>query len=342
MCVALLTCVMQRLLSRHIGLVKLLAACGVVAFAGSALTTAVASRILLDVPAVETPDSQPATLAAAREPGSDGATPSLAGVPSSKRSHKQASAETIVSANLFCPTCQPVDEQAAPLLADASAPAAGERRSQLPLQLLATMESDDPQWSMATIRDTETNSLGPFSPTEQIRPGVTVLAVERGRVVLLNQGQREYIALGAEPPPPAAAKPEPAKPKSKRTSRGKSVAIDGADQAIDCSSENSCTVDRAFIEKVVANPRQLMSQARMAPVTRDGEAAGFRVSGVRKGSLATMLGLKNGDIVSEINGQKLRGMDEAFAMYQKLRRASHLSVVVERGGAVITKEISIK
>jgi general secretion pathway protein C len=90
------------------------------------------------------------------------------------------------------------------------------------------------------------------------------------------------------------------------------------------------------------NPQQLMTQARMYPVTKDGETAGFRVSGVRNGSLATMIGLKNGDVVSEINGSKLGTIDDALAMYQKLRRASHLSVTVERGGAVITKEISIK
>ena len=80
----------------------------------------------------------------------------------------------------------------------------------------------------------------------------------------------------------------------------------------------------------------------MYPVTRDGQPGGFRVARVKKGSLATMIGLKNGDVISEINGSKLGSIDEALGLYQKLRRASHLSVIVERGGAVITKEISIK
>ena len=120
------------------------------------------------------------------------------------------------------------------------------------------------------------------------------------------------------------------------------IAIAGAEDAIACTDEHTCTVERAFVDKLLATPQQLMTQARMAPVVKDGETAGFRVSGIKKGSLATLLGLENGDVVSEINGQRLGNIDDAIAMYQKLRRASHLSVTVERGGALIHKEISIK
>ncbi|KIG14870.1 General secretion pathway protein C [Enhygromyxa salina] len=252
---------------------------------------------------------------------------------------KQTSAETIVDHNMFCPTCVPIEEQ--PLLAAADAQFTGEAASPLRLQLLATMESDDPTWSMATIRDLDSNSLGPYTANDQVRPGVTILAVERGRVVLLNQGRREFISLGDEPPPPAPIKPAAPAPTAKPNGRS-SVALDGAEQAIDCANENSCTVDRKFVDQLMKNPQQLMTQARMYPVTQDGETHGFRVSGVRKGSLATMIGLENGDVVSEINGSKLGTIDDALAMYQKLRRANHLSVTVQRGGAVITKEISIK
>jgi general secretion pathway protein C len=342
---------MNRLLSRHFGLVKFAGIGLVVFFAGSALTTHFTSKLLLDVSGVaqaasETDEEVPEedddeaetdVKASAAQRANDRALASMAG----KGTRKQQSADAIVGANMFCPSCIPVDEQAV-VLASAGEMQVGEVQSQLPLKLVATMESDDPTWSMATIQDIETHSLGPYSANEAVRPGVTILAVERGRVVLLNQGRREFISLGAEPPKPSPSA-KPSTPATRpRTKPGKSVAIDGADQAIDCANENSCTVDRAFVEKLMSDPRQLMSQARMFPVTKDGETAGFRVSGIKSGSLATMLGLENGDVVSEINGAKLGTIDDALAMYQKLRRASHLSVTVERGGAVINKEISIK
>jgi general secretion pathway protein C len=342
----------MRLSPRHAELIKFLALGTVVYFGGSALTTHIVSKLLHDVSsevavdealadADEAEDDEVAAPGSASQPSKPNASKPapLAG----KASYKQASASTIVDHNVFCPSCTSTDQAEAPLLADAGGegPAtSGEVRSSLPLQLLATMESDDPLWSMATIRDLDGDALAPYVANEQIRPGVTLLAVERGRVVLLNQGRREFIELGAAPPPPPPATSKPAaKPKEEAPSK---IAIAGAEDAIACTDEHTCTVERAFVDKLLATPQQLMTQARMAPVVKDGETAGFRVSGIKKGSLATLLGLENGDVVSEINGQRLGNIDDAIAMYQKLRRASHLSVTVERGGALIHKEISIK
>ena len=332
---------------RHTELIKFLAVGTVVFFAGSALTTHFVSKLLIDLDTIGTRDAaepDEETLADAETPESAANPakpkpnqPKMAG----KGTYKQASADAVVASNPFCPSCTPIAESAEALLADASGlpMATGDVRSSLPLQLLATMESDDPLWSMATIRDMDNNSLAPYTANEQIRPGVTVLAVERGRVVLLNQGRREFVDVGVEP-----AKAAPVKPTAKpdEPAAANKIAIEGADQAIDCTDENNCTVDRAFVEQLLAKPQQLMTQARMAPVSKDGETAGFRVAGIKTGSLAKLIGLENGDVVSEINGQRLGNIDDAMAMYTKLRRANHLSVTVERGGALIRKEIAIK
>jgi general secretion pathway protein C len=344
--VALLAAAMHKFVSRHFGLIRFLAIGVIVSLAGSALSTHIASKLLVDVELIgasesETPEQEPGELDEEdvderQAVANERALESMA----DKGTYKQRSSDEITAHNIFCPTCVPVEAE--PVLASAiGSQTTGEQQSSLQLQLLATMESDDPAWSMATIRDLDNNMLGPYTANEQLRPGVTILAVERGRVIILNQGRREFIALGVTPPPAPVVKPTPAKPKSE-SKPGSSVAIEGAEQAINCSSEHACTDDRKIVEQLMQSPQQLMTQARMFPVTKDGETAGFRVSGVRKGSLATMLGLENGDVVSEVNGNKLASIDDALAMVQKLRRANHLSVTVERGGAVITKEISIK
>lgn len=339
---------MHRFVTRHFGLVRFLAIGVIVSLAGSALSTHIASKLLVDVALIGSESATESTLEQDQEDLDEEEIDERQAVANAralasmadKGTYKQRSSDEIVGANIFCPTCVPADAE--PVLANAIGPqASGDLLSSLPLQLLATMESDDPAWSMATIRDLESNMLGPYTANEQLRPGVTILAVERGRVIILNQGRREYIALGVTPAPPAPVKPVPTRSKSE-SKPASTIAIEGAEQAINCSTENACTVDRKFVEQLMQSPQKLMTQARMAPVTKDGETAGFRVSGVRKGSLATLLGLKNGDVVSEINGSKLGTIDDALAMYQKLRRANHLSVTVERGGAVITKEISIK
>jgi general secretion pathway protein C len=255
---------------------------------------------------------------------------------SSGGGNKDNLAEAVVKQNFFCPSCAPVDESQQP----ANTPLRpGEIKSSLPLQLLATMESNDPLYSLATIRDTENETLGPYGIKDEVRPGVSVHEVGRGRVVLRNGAQLEYIELGEEPPPKASS--ARAKPKETKSASKNKHAIDGAEDAIDCKGEN-CTVDREFVEQILNNPGMLAKQARVVPAIKDGETRGFKFYGIRPGSLPKLLGLKNGDLLTSVNGNELKSLDQAMGLYTKLRRASHLSVTLERKGKTIQKEVDIK
>jgi type II secretion system protein C len=268
------------------------------------------------------------------------------------KSRKEAVANLLVAANIFCPACAPatVPGQEAAVSGTASmgmgaAPVpVGSVPSKLPLMLLATMESDDPEYSMATILHTDSNVLAPYVMNDTIRAGVVVTQVTRGRVVLRNGAQLEYIDIGVAPPPTTAtAAPVPAAvplPEGDENSRE----IEGAAEAISCSDSesNSCTVDRAFVEKLLANPAQLAKQARIVPAVRDGETKGYKFYGIRPGSLPKLLGIKNGDLLTSVNGHQLESLDQAMDLYNKLRRASHLSVTIERKGQLVQKEIDIK
>jgi general secretion pathway protein C len=212
----------------------------------------------------------------------------------------------------------------------------GEIKSRLPLMLLATMESDDPDYSMATILNTQTQTLAAFAVHDEMQAGVTLTRVERGRVVFMHGQQAEYIEIGGTPPP------VPAQPKVAAGVKPTPSTQPGAETAINCSDENNCTVDRAFVEKLLANPASLTKEARVVPAIRNGETKGFKFYGIRPGSLPKMLGVKNGDMVTMVNGIELKGLDQAMGLYSKLRNASHLSVTIERKGKPVQKEIDIK
>ena len=267
---------------------------------------------------------------------------SLTGTGDTTKSRKEAVANMLVTGNIFCPTCAPPVEEASPEATLNGGPLRpGEVKSKLPLMLLATMESDDPNYSMATILHTDTNTLGPYSPNEMVRAGVVVSRVETGRVVFRNGAQMEYIELGAPPPPvTATASPVvPAPTPPKKNSR----AIEGAAEAISCDADfASCTVDKAFVEKLLTNPAQLTKQARIVPAVRDGQTKGYKFYGIRPGSLPKLLGMKNGDLLTSVNGHQIESLDQAMDLYNKLRRASHLSVTLERKGQAVQKEIDIK
>lgn len=250
--------------------------------------------------------------------------------------------DSLIAYNVFCPQCVPVDAEGEGEDDDEDAPVRpGEIKSNLPLALLATMESSDERYSLATIHDTENHTISPYGVEDEVRPGVTLQSVQRGRVVLLNRKQLEYIEMGDATPPPRVPPPvkEEMQPELSRAKNSRE--IEGAEDAINCSGEN-CVVDREFVEKILSNPAMLAKQARVVPAVKDGESRGFKFYGIRSGSLPKLLGLKNGDLLTSVNGNELKSMDQALGLYTKLRRASNLSVVIERKGKSIQKEIEIK
>ncbi|HVI00062.1 MAG TPA: type II secretion system protein GspC [Enhygromyxa sp.] len=341
---------MEALLKKYFWLIKLIGVAVVVIFAASAGVNLFVSKALL-APAGERVAESDEPLEEEEEDEEDvrqkqaEMLEKLSGTAPVGKSDVERAADIVLAGSIFCPTCapEPAPEAVAGTAGTASAVRPGEIKSKLPLMLLATMESDDPLYSMATILQTDTNVLAPYSPNDMIRAGVVVQRVERGRVVFRNGAQMEYIELGGVPPPVTAAA-APVAPLEEENPREKSDReIEGAAEAISCDAEfTSCTVDKAFVEKLLSNPAQLTRQARIVPAVRDGETKGYKFYGIRPGSLPKLLGMKNGDLLTSVNGHQLESLDQAMDLYTKLRRASHLSVTIERQGEVVQKEIDIK
>lgn len=282
--------------------------------------------------------------------------------PSSSSSSRSSGDRTkmvaaILSRNLFCPTCTKVEVEPGSPAAGAidpvtgkpedisGGPQPGEIASTLPLRLVATMESSDPTFSWATLRDEETGGAGPYWPGDRIFPSAVLVSVERRMIHVRHGSQLEYIELGVEPPK-GAVKPvvDKAAKKPEDEPKPSGNAIAGAEDAIKCDSgnENSCTIDRAWLEGVLSNPASLAKQARMMPSVKDGETRGFKFYGIRPGSLPKLLNIKNGDLITAVNGIELKSMDGAMSLYAKLRRASNLQITIERKGETINKELTIQ
>ena len=216
----------------------------------------------------------------------------------------------------------------------------GEPESELPLSLLATMQAEPRELSMATIAHDEGGGIGLFGVGEQIVPGVHLQQVGSGVVHLRNDGVVEYLVLEERHQPPAPAKKKKKKPKKK--AKKNPHELPGARDAVKCDGNKACTLDRAFVNKLIANPAQLAKQARLRPLRKDGEMQGYKVYGVRKGSLPHLLKLKNGDLLKSIDGRDLDSMDAAMSLYQQFRNASHLRITIERRGKPLEMHYDIR
>lgn len=154
--------------------------------------------------------------------------------------------------------------------------------------------------------------------------------IEWDHVVLTVDGREEILKL-AEPATGAA--PAPA------TTTASATDLGGGIRAI---SETSYQIDRAEVDKAMENLNQLFTQIRAVPHFQDGKAAGFRLFAIRRDSIFEKLGLKNGDIVSRINGNELTDPARAMSLMQELRGEGNVNVEVNRNRSPVSLAYEIR
>lgn len=344
---------MEALFKKYFWVVKTLGVAIATGLAASAIVTQLGTTFLLDEPgkaAIPRPDD------AAEDPDAKpGARPSKSrfpsnpfGAPDPRAGEKQRAADKVLARNIFCPTCVPALPEGTEIGPDGRPVAAGNRAiqpgeipTQLNLRLVATMVAEPVEYSLATVYDADVHYNGLFKIGDEIREGVTVEGIDMSLLHLKNGAQLEYLEIGTVPK--AAPKPTaPTAPKDDKEKPTNPREIPGAADAINCPNENLCIVDRKFVDQILQNPAQLAKQARVVPSQKDGKTQGYKLYGIRRGTLPKLLGLKNGDMITAINGQELTSIDKAMALYTKMRRASRLEVNIVRKGKATTKEIQIQ
>ena len=205
--------------------------------------------------------------------------------------------------------------------------------SELRYVLIATMVAEPELFSSALIAkdDRESRSQG-YGVGDTLEGGEGKIVRIEAKKVWIDRGtgELEYIEMGAkgEAKPRPASEPEPA---------GES------DGGITKEGDNKFIVERKLLEDAMANIDSLASKVRVVPHRgADGEVDGYRLSAIRRGSIFDKLGIKNGDIVHQVNGMGLTSPDQALSAFQSLQSESNFTFEVSRRNKRQTFEYEVR
>ncbi|MCP3141355.1 type II secretion system protein GspC [Pyxidicoccus xibeiensis] len=206
-------------------------------------------------------------------------------------------------------------------------------KSGLRVKLLGTLVAGNAEWSFASIQDMVTQRSQTYMVGNALQ-GATVEEIERERVIIVNNGRREFIdgqpGDGAFTPPPAVAQANTAPPPPGNTSGIRAV------------TDNEYEVPRAEIDKTLNNLNDVAMQARIVPAFKDGQAVGFKLFSIRPDSIYSKIGVQNGDVIRRINGFDLNSPEKALEVYSKMKDASRIEIEIERNGAPIRKSYNVR
>jgi len=117
--------------------------------------------------------------------------------------------------------------------------------------------------------------------------------------------------------------------------------IDAVDDPEQACTVDACKVDRDAVRKLRDNPATLARQARIVPSLEDGVAKGFKIYGIRSASLPKLFGLKNGDLLTAINGSSIITLDDAMAAYTAHREDEKFVINIVRKARPLTLKVEL-
>ena len=194
--------------------------------------------------------------------------------------------------------------------------------TQLRLELRGTIAATDENRALAIIAERGGNERVYFIG-DAIPGGATLHAVYLDRVLLRRAGRLEALRL-----PRSDESPAPRRTAAPPPSRTPVVA----------------PRPTASIQEVVnQNPAALTEIIRPQPVFKDGRQQGYRVYPGRQRQQFAQLGLRPGDLVTQINGMALDDPARGMEIFRGLAEATSVTLTIDRNGQVemVTLDTSV-
>ncbi len=225
--------------------------------------------------------------------------------------------------------------------------------SELPIDLMGTIVADQDALSMATLRIEGENKLawigsefleGKAKVTEINPRHIVVKESESHRVIKLWSAKaaqpigRNRLSNKSKPPRSASNSSRRPSSSSGTTSRLKPKKPKGRFQGVKKTGAYSYEIERPELNKYIDNLGGLGSQARVIPNHVGGRTHGYKLVGVRPNSLFRTIGIRSGDVIMSVNGQKIDSAAKALGLFDKLKTEPQVGVKIERRGQ--EKELS--
>lgn len=181
----------------------------------------------------------------------------------------------------------------------------------LRLTLRGTIAANEDRLAMAIIAD-DRGEEQVYVVGQTVSGGRSLHSVLPDRAILNNNGKLEALRLPRESEGDAGSRA------SRRTAVQRPVSPSRANE-----------IQQALTQ----NPAKLTDLIRPQPVFSDGKQIGYRVYPGRRRQQFLALGLKPGDLVTDINGTPLTDPARGAEVFRSMSDTNQVTVTVERNGA---------
>lgn len=223
--------------------------------------------------------------------------------------------------------------------------------SELPIDLVGTLVHHDAETSMATLTIDGKNELA-WVGTSLLDGQAEVVAIAARHIIVKEATVLKVVKLWSDKAPEQApgramnprggvAPPVRPRPTPTPTTNSGEAKPDYA-QGVKKTGPYDYELDKGMLDQQLQDLSALGTQARVVPNYRNGKYEGFKLVGVRPGSLYRSIGIRSGDVIKSINGRPIDSPNKALELFDQLKSSSALNVEIERRGQPKQLNYSIK
>lgn len=206
---------------------------------------------------------------------------------------------------------------------DRSEPDIGKlEQTKLNLKLWGTVTGEVDK-AYAVIEDKKTRQQDLYHIGDSIQ-NATVKRILRGKVVLSVDDRDEILEM------------EETLMASRDSGRSQQTYEPRTSQSEESSQK--ITLQRSLVDNALRNINDLMGQVKIRPHFKDGKPDGLMLSSIRSTSIFKKMGLRNGDIITAVDGRQIESVDDALQFYEHLRAATDITLELKRRGQTKTME----
>ena len=202
------------------------------------------------------------------------------------------------------------------------------KQTDLKLKLWGTVTRQD-GLAYAVIEDTKTREQNLYRTGDSIE-NATVKMILREKVVLTVNEQDEILTM------------EEVVTSRRSTRAGRPTSGTSARKLPVSGYPRKITLNRERMESALENLGELMDQATIRPHIEDGAAAGISITGIKPNALFRRMRLRNGDIITGVNGRPIESVEDAIAIFEDFNSASEIKIDIKRRGRNQTLDYQIE
>ncbi len=180
----------------------------------------------------------------------------------------------------------------------------------------------------AVIEDSSNRTQNLYRAGDQIQDAIVKL-IQRETVILSVNGQEQKLEM-EKAGKGAGRDIEPVRPLKSIKKRSRKTRT------------QKVTLKRSVVEESMTDISKLNTQVNIRQHFNRGKPDGLMLTRIKPRSIFRKMGLRNGDVITGISGEKIEAVGDVNKLYESLKKSEKLSLQIKRRGREKTIEYTIK